>query len=265
MKSEIKTLDLSEIIDIEKIIDREEINQLERQKHLLFNPRLYFDGDAGNVLEYLLIALKNTVSDSDFILDGVNKLGREMGLLFAPNPVEGNVCFAENNEEMRDEFKQVFTPADLRDFLYAVVFTSLYQNDGENSLPRIPLLTDSLDFWQLVRLGGNLRLVHLLECPAVEKEITIFKGKGDDEVKEVKYDEVVISPPPSRQDESTPPPEGNLVPAHSALDQKASRAGSPPLEGSGVVGKTQPPTTNSGYESKASRAGSPPLEGSGVV
>ncbi|MCO6496655.1 MAG: hypothetical protein J5I50_03220, partial [Chitinophagaceae bacterium] len=42
-------------------------------------------------------------------------------------------------------------------------------------------------------------------------------------------------------------------------------AGSPPLEGSGVVGKTQPPTTNSGYESKASRAGSPPLEGSGVV
>ena len=45
--------------------------------------------------------------------------------------------------------------------------------------PRVPAPLDHEKFWQLVKLGGELRQIHLLESPVVEKYITGYPEDGD--------------------------------------------------------------------------------------
>jgi hypothetical protein len=43
-------------------------------------------------------------------------------------------------------------------------------------------------FWQLVKLGGTLRQIHLLENPIVDKYITKYPIEGDNVIKKLKYE-----------------------------------------------------------------------------
>ena len=53
--------------------------------------------------------------------------------------------------------------------------------------PRIPYPTDAAKFWQLVKLGGELRQIHLLKSDRVNKLITQYPIGGDNVVGKIKY------------------------------------------------------------------------------
>lgn len=94
----------------------------------------------------------------------------------------GNVCIA-NSEEDRNGFQTTFSPVDLLDYIYAVLHSPEYREKFKEFLkidfPRVPYPQDSEKFWQLVTLGGELRQLHLLESPLVEKYITSYPEDGD--------------------------------------------------------------------------------------
>jgi very-short-patch-repair endonuclease len=79
-----------------------------------------------------------------------------------------------------------FAPIDLLDYIYAVLHSPTYREKYKEFLkidfPRVPYPKDKETFWQLVKLGGELRQIHLLESPTVEKYITQYPIDGNNEV-----------------------------------------------------------------------------------
>jgi len=116
----------------------------------------------------------------------IKNIAAGLGLQFVPEKVVGNVCYVNNNEDLRDEFKQVFLPIDLFDYIYAVLYSKSYRKEssykGKPDFPGIPYPHDSGIFWKLVKIGGSLRQVHLLEYQAVENLITQYPVNGDNVV-----------------------------------------------------------------------------------
>lgn len=155
----------------------------DRSDTQLFSPSIYFDDNTSGMIGLLLSGSRNEVNPRVFNLDEVNQFARNLGLLFVTETTTGNVCYAEENAEMRDEFRQVFTAADLRDYLYGVLLYALCdcnkETDFIKAIPGLPNISDALVFWKLSRLGGDLRMVHLLKCNAVMREVAVFSGDDD--------------------------------------------------------------------------------------
>lgn len=80
-------------------------------------------------------------------------------------------------------YQNCYTPLDLLDYIYAVLHSPAYREKYKEFLkidfPRVPYPKDQDTFWQLVNLGGELREIHLLESPVVEKYITQYPVNGD--------------------------------------------------------------------------------------
>ncbi len=79
-----------------------------------------------------------------------------------------------------------FAPIDILDYIYAVLHSPSYREKYKEFLkidfPRVPYPTDVKTFWQLVALGSELRQIHLLESPVVEKYITKYPEDGNNVV-----------------------------------------------------------------------------------
>lgn len=84
-----------------------------------------------------------------------------------------------------------FTSIDLFDYIYAVLYSPNYREKYKEFLkidfPRVPYPKDKEIFWQFVKLGGELRQIHLLESPLIEKFITTYPTTGNNEVGKIKY------------------------------------------------------------------------------
>jgi predicted helicase len=102
----------------------------------------------------------------------VNQIATGLGLTFT-------------NE--KEETPNTFAPIDLLDYIYAVLHSPTYREKYKEFLkidfPRAPAPLDHETFWKLVKLGGELRQIHLLESPIVEKYITGYPEDGDNVVK----------------------------------------------------------------------------------
>ncbi|HMQ46915.1 MAG TPA: hypothetical protein PKA00_05440 [Saprospiraceae bacterium] len=85
-----------------------------------------------------------------------------------------------------------FAPIDLLDYIYAVLHSPTYRETYKEFLkidfPRVPYPKDAATFWALVALGGELRQLHLLESPTVEKYLTQYPADGDNVVGKIKYE-----------------------------------------------------------------------------
>ncbi|MFE3869877.1 type ISP restriction/modification enzyme [Flavobacterium sp. ZS1P70] len=113
----------------------------------------------------------------------IKQIADGLGMTFTnEKQTESNVCFA-NSDEVRPEFRQSFAPIDLLDYIYAVLHSPSYREKYKEFLkiefPRVPAPLDRVEFMQLVKLGGELRQIHLLESPTVEKYITKYPEDGD--------------------------------------------------------------------------------------
>lgn len=125
--------------------------------------------------------------------DIIGELSEKTGLTFIDERENGNVCFANNNEELRDEFKQTFAPIDMLDYIYAVLHSPNYREKYEDFLkidtPKVPIPKDADSFWQLVTLGEKLRQIHLLGSPIAGKSITPFPIEGSNVIDQIRYQE----------------------------------------------------------------------------
>lgn len=69
-------------------------------------------------------------------------LEQKLGLLFREEPGPDNLCFADRNSELRNDFKRVFTPEDL--YYYTL------------AKPEGPLPENTDIFWEHVERGKQL-------------------------------------------------------------------------------------------------------------
>ena len=88
--------------------------------------------------------------------------------------------------EKQTTHNNTFAPIDLLDYIYAVLHSSSYRGKYKEFLkidfPRIPYPKDQVTFWKLVKLGGEIRQIHLLESSKVENFNTSFPVLGSNEV-----------------------------------------------------------------------------------
>ncbi|UAB80960.1 N-6 DNA methylase [Marixanthomonas sp. SCSIO 43207] len=135
--------------------------------------------------------IKERVPNLD--MDIVKKIEEQLELPFAPEglltppelPKKGETI-EKARERLEKEGDPFFTPLDLLDYIYGVLHSPTYRETYKEFLkidfPRVPYPDDKTTFWQLVRLGGELREIHLLESPKVEEFITSYPEDGDNMV-----------------------------------------------------------------------------------
>ncbi len=105
-----------------------------------------------------------------------------------------NLTFTNEKEPSTDALQCVstFAPIDILDYIYAVLHSPTYREKYKEFLkidfPRVPYPKDKDTFWQLVKLGGEIRQIHLLESPIVEKYITQYSMDGDNVVAKPLFD-----------------------------------------------------------------------------
>ena len=91
----------------------------------------------------------------------------------------------------KETTENTFAPIDILDYIYAVLHSPTYREKYKEFLkidfPRVPYPKDAVTFWQLVKLGGEIRQIHLLESPKVEQYITQYPMDGDNVVVKPKY------------------------------------------------------------------------------
>jgi predicted helicase len=106
----------------------------------------------------------------------VNQIAKGLGLTFT-------------NE--KETTKDTFAPIDILDYIYAVLHSPTYREKYKEFLkidfPRVPYPKDKDTFWKLVKIGREIREIHLLESPTVEKYITQYPIDGDNVLVKPKY------------------------------------------------------------------------------
>jgi predicted helicase len=100
----------------------------------------------------------------------------------------------------KETTKDTFAPIDLLDYIYAVLHSPTYREKYKEFLkidfPRVPYpkapspseRAGGEVFWQLVKLGGEIRQIHLLESPTVEKYITQYPEDGNNVVGKIFFE-----------------------------------------------------------------------------
>ncbi len=87
----------------------------------------------------------------------------------------------------------VIAPIDLFDYIYSVLFSPNYRLRYKEFLqidyPRIPYPKNKEIFWLVVKLGTELRKIHLFESPIIEKYITTYPFNGPNEVTMLQFKE----------------------------------------------------------------------------
>ena len=82
-------------------------------------------------------------------------------------------------------------PEDIFDYIYAVLHSLNYREKYKEFLkidfPRVPYPKDAKTFKKLVEMGQELRQLHLLESPKVNKFITTYPESGTDAVEKPVY------------------------------------------------------------------------------
>jgi predicted helicase len=105
------------------------------------------------------------------------------------NQIAENLGLTFTNEKETSE--TTFAPIDIVDYIYAVLHSPTYREKYKEFLkidfPKVPYPKDIDTFWTLVKLGGEIRQIHLLESPTVEQYITQYPIDGDNLVGKPKY------------------------------------------------------------------------------
>ena len=126
------------------------------------------------------------------------------------------------------DFQENFAPIDILDYIYAVLHSPSYREKYKEFLkidfPRVPFPNDigtSRDlsvheiknkFWKLVKLGSELRQIHLLESEIVEKRITQFDIDGTNVVLKPRFVKIDSSIAPLPKFETLAKVKGQTLP-----------------------------------------------------
>lgn len=93
--------------------------------------------------------------------------------------------------EQIEEIVGKVSPEDIFDYIYAVLHLPSYREKYKEFLkidfPRVPYPKDSEQFKKLIGKGRELRELHLMESPLLDKLVTTYPEEGDDKVEKVEY------------------------------------------------------------------------------
>ena len=155
----------------------------------------------------------------DFNHESIVAFSKKINLDFVLKKENGNVCFANNNDELRDDFKQVFDTTDFLNYIYAVSFTAIFKEKFQKffttDFPKIPFPKVDDDFWKLVKLGREMREINLLESPCLGGNIAQFPVDGNNMVHNLRF----------KINDTTP------AYSHPSKGKEFTDSNSPPLEG----------------------------------
>ncbi len=114
----------------------------------------------------------------------LKQIADKLNLSFTPEKADSFVP--------RYDGSDTFAPIDILDYIYAVLHSPSYREKYKEFLkidfPRVPYPKDQDTFWQLVKLGGEIRQIHLLESPLTEQYITQYPEDGDNLVVKPRFD-----------------------------------------------------------------------------
>ena len=83
----------------------------------------------------------------------------------------------------KDAGGSTFAPIDILDYVYAILHQPSYREKYRELLktdfPRVPYPSNADIFWQLVKIGSELRQIHLLEPSKLKEFITQYPKDGD--------------------------------------------------------------------------------------
>ncbi len=83
----------------------------------------------------------------------------------------------------KESTENTFAPIDILDYIYAVLHSPAYRDKYKEFLkidfPRVPYPENKETFWQLVKLGGEIRQLHLLESPDIQSDFAQYPIDGD--------------------------------------------------------------------------------------
>lgn len=143
---------------------------------------LYYRGGGTTYPLYLYNNGQQTIDQSsertpNLNTDVVKELSGKIGLTFT------------NEKEVT---KDTFAPIDILDYIYAVLHSPTYREKYKEFLkidfPRVPYPKDKDTFWKLVKFGGEIRQIHLLESAVLEKPISKYPHTGTNVVGKTKYE-----------------------------------------------------------------------------
>lgn len=137
-----------------------------------------------------LKSLKKPNLDSDI----TQKIAENLGL-----------TFITDHEDEQAGKEGTFHPLDVLDYIYAVLHSPAYRETYKEFLkidfPRVPYPTDKDTFFKLVKLGGELRQIHLLEHPSVQAQNISYHGNGDNIVtRKMTKTSIGYEPDPTKAD-----------------------------------------------------------------
>lgn len=86
----------------------------------------------------------------------------------------------------KDILENTFSPIDILDYIYAVLHSPTYRKKYnaflKTGFPKVTYPKDKNTFWELTKLGGEIRQIHLLESQKSEDYITSYPVNGDNKV-----------------------------------------------------------------------------------
>ena len=93
----------------------------------------------------------------------------------------------------KDNSLDNLAPEDLLSYIYAILHSPSYREKYKEFLkidfPRVPYPENQDSFWKFVKLGGELRQIHLLESPEVNNYITQYPIDGNNIVTKIRFEE----------------------------------------------------------------------------
>ena len=114
----------------------------------------------------------------------IKQIAEKLRLTFVPEK--------EMLKQVQHDESDTFAPIDILDYIYAVLHSPTYREKYKEFLkidfPRVPYPKDKGTFWQLVKLGGEIRQIHLLESPIVEKYMTQYPIDGNNVVVKPRFE-----------------------------------------------------------------------------
>ena len=92
-------------------------------------------------------------------------------------------------EKQEDDTR--FALIDMLDYIYAVLhspsYRKRYQEFLKTDFPKVPCPTDKELFWKLVKLGGELRSLHLMGHPVLHQLVTGYNIPGSNQVEKIDF------------------------------------------------------------------------------
>jgi predicted helicase len=165
------TDDYSHIFITNKIVDDSFVSNKSRERGYVFPLYLYPENKGQQTIGQSSTRIPNLNSEI------VEQLKEKLGLTFTTE---------------KETTKNTFAPIDILDYIYAVLHSPTYREKYKEFLkidfPRVPFPKDKVIFWQLAKFGAEIRQIHLLESPTVEKYITQYPEDGNNVVVKTKYE-----------------------------------------------------------------------------